>query len=326
MGIPIERAERHIVEQSRKLRSFPQNRNWPRYLFHAAQAEVVCKIVKTGKLIPRASQEKMLHDVANPGAIAAKTEARKHVRFYFRPKNDFHMRTEGIKCLGDPYRLEKQMSVPVMMVFDAKEILTIDETGFTAGCLASAEATPEFSATFFDEIPFDDVYHDRAPSRERMREVHFHRMAEVIFPGEIEIGPYLRAVLCRTSLDRQTVLTTLGARAAEFQEVVRIEQIYGSCFMHRGLYITEINSNDDKIHIRLHRPHDSPPTGKIRVSIRQTIDGELVQTKSGEVSGSAHAITASGFKIYDGAIWEIDLEEVIAYRGPLLPSGSVVIP
>ncbi len=51
-----------------------------------------------------------------------------------------------------------------------------------------------------------------------------------------------------------------------------------------------------------------------------------VQTSSGEVSGSAHAITASGFKIYDGAIWEIDLEEVIAYRGPLLPSGSVVIP
>lgn len=89
MGIPIERAERHIVEQSRKLRSFPQNRNWPRYLFHAAQAEVLCNIVKTGKLIPRASQEKMLHDVANPGAIAAKTEARKYVRFYFRRKMIF---------------------------------------------------------------------------------------------------------------------------------------------------------------------------------------------------------------------------------------------
>lgn len=120
MAISQERAKQHVEEHSLRFRLIRRCARWPRSLFFAAHIEPALQIITSGKLIPRSMQSDLLHDVANPDAVANNPEAHKYTRLYFRPKNDYHLKTEGIKCIGDHHRQEKHMSIPIMFVFSAR--------------------------------------------------------------------------------------------------------------------------------------------------------------------------------------------------------------
>lgn len=78
---------------------------WPNFLFHYADVTAVAAIIREGMLRSRASQQHQICEVAEPGALAANPEALRYVRLHFRPKNHFHLSTEGIKFRGEERRL-----------------------------------------------------------------------------------------------------------------------------------------------------------------------------------------------------------------------------
>lgn len=101
MSITVKRAARHSKEWSSKLAPFPVRANWPVHLFHTCQLEVAVEIVKSGEIKCRSNVGNLICDVANQGAVWNNPDAHNYVRLYFRPRNSFHLKTEGVKAAGE---------------------------------------------------------------------------------------------------------------------------------------------------------------------------------------------------------------------------------
>lgn len=316
MGISVERAERHVRERCAALRNYAQNANWPKCLFHAAHVETTVDILRSGKIVSRKKLGIVRHDVANQGALANNELAHRYARLYFRPKNGFHLRTEGIKCLLDPYRLDCQMSVPVMLVFDAAAVLALPDTAFTDRNFAH-QIVPGCDEAYFDRIPFDDVYHDRPPTPERMAEIQDRRMAEVVYPGDLPLSGYLRQIVCRTALDRETLLHLLGADAARFRRLVTVEQIHGSTFFHRGLYINNIGVVENKIHVGIKPPAQSPRNNRYEVKVERFANGAPVIMAEGSIGSEYIAFAVDIPQGVRCSHVRISLEGVLAFCGSI---------
>ena len=125
----------------------------------------------------------VIHDIANHDALQANVDAWKFVRLYFRPKTNFHLRTEGIKLLTDGYRLPFHMSIPVLFIFNLEKILTKPGVCFSNRKMAHAGMTPGEDWRYFQGIDFAKVYHEGPLARSEMAEVQDIRMAEVLVPG-----------------------------------------------------------------------------------------------------------------------------------------------
>ena len=103
MSITLARAQKHVAEQQRRLATTQQRSAWPQFLFHTTHVTNAVNIVRQGFLGARNVVENF-HDVANQGALASFDASHDYARLYFRPRNPFHVRTEGIKCVSDLYR------------------------------------------------------------------------------------------------------------------------------------------------------------------------------------------------------------------------------
>lgn len=325
MAINLELAQQHIAKYTTKLSYLPRCKNWPRYLYHSAHAQVVVEILRSGQLKSRKNQSKILHDVANPGAVANNPDAHQYARLYFRPKNGFHLRTEGIKCLGDIYRLNNQMSIPVTLAFSAESLLSLQGVGYTNGNLASDYTTPVFNEQGFNDIPFDIVYHDKGVTLEEKETIHYHRMAEVLYPGNLALRPHLKKIICRSQVDKTSLLDYLGDDVASWTDMISVEQTHGSIFFHWGLYISDIKFIDGDLHMFLTIPRNLSTSGKYEIEIRQFLNDSLLEAKSGQVPvGTKHAIVKGCPDVPD-CRWEIFLEQVIAFRGKVPTGGSLLV-
>src|SRR5258708_36164763 len=96
MSITVARAQRHIKDWVHNLARFPTRANWPTHLFHTCQLEVAAEIIKSGRIKCRGDVGNLICDVANQGALWNNPDAHKYVRLYFRPRNSFHLKTEGV--------------------------------------------------------------------------------------------------------------------------------------------------------------------------------------------------------------------------------------
>ncbi len=324
MPVSIERANKHVDAWTTKLKSLSAIRSWPRFLFHAAQAEVVVEILKTGQLIPRELQDHLVHDVANQGAIASNPDALQYARMYFRPKNMFHLKTEGIKLIGDQYRDALQMSVPIMLVFDLKSVLILPSTGFSIGKLAGAFEAPNFTEEFFDTIPFADVYHDAAPSS-RGNEIRNHRMSEVVHNGPLEVSPHLKYIVCRSTFDRQTLLHLLGPLADEYRQRIVLESTLCSTFMRKATYISNLQREDGELTIGFHLPVRPPDLEKFTVQVCQYRHyGEVLKTAQYRWPIGLKQGRIAGFSDDADTLWTINVDQVLAFNGSIPHSKSQV--
>jgi ssDNA thymidine ADP-ribosyltransferase, DarT len=154
MSITVNRAGRHIKEWSKKLAQFSTRANWPPHLFHTCQLEVAVEIIKSGAIICRNNLGALICDVANQGAVWNNPDAHKYVRLYFRPRNPFHLKTEGIKSLSDPYRVDPHMSIPISFAFDFQKVITLQNVGFVPGNFARSGAAPLTGDAEFDHLNF----------------------------------------------------------------------------------------------------------------------------------------------------------------------------
>jgi hypothetical protein len=93
--------------------------------------------------------------VANQGALWNNPAAHDFVRLYFRPRNSFHLKTEGIKSKTDPYRVDPHMAIPIMFVFDFVSVTTLQNSYFVSGNFASQALSALQGDNNFDTLRFD---------------------------------------------------------------------------------------------------------------------------------------------------------------------------
>lgn len=208
---PPRKADRQaILAHIRNLKAQPwlgrSRAWWPDYVFRFDHIEAAAKILNSGRLLSRAAARAagvMSMDCASPSVIAYTDEYwYQYVRLYFRPKTPTQFDGEGFRP-PDQYELGACCPIPVVMLFDAGDVLTRAATEFSEGNLARNPRTGN-DAAFLREIPFELVYHNTWFDKSQRDAIVFHRHAEVLVPNELDLGPLL-FVGCRTQAEYETL-------------------------------------------------------------------------------------------------------------------------
>jgi hypothetical protein len=167
---------------------------WPRFLFHFTNITNAKDILADGFLFSRAQLQKsgkLITDIASPEIIKSTADKWKSfVRLYFRPLTPMQYSIEGFRSKVN-IKYDAHCPVPVIFVFDAKEILTLQPTRFSNGNLRAEGVQVSDSADFYLSLPFKMIYHDASLqhlSDGEKRSVIFHRHAEVIIPGSLALS------------------------------------------------------------------------------------------------------------------------------------------
>ena len=210
---------------------------------------MAAKILADGEIRCRNDAGPLLCDVANQGALWNNPDAHNYVRLYFRPRNSFHLKTEGIKRIGSQWRQDPHMSIPVMLVFDLERVLTSAGAFFLPSNFAHAGAQPLNGDNAFAQLPFAKIYHDSSlPTSPATRaEILDARMAEVVFDRPLPVD-LLTTVVCRTSHELETLKSFVPAGAVARPMVVEQN---GSIFMRREIYVDEIYTKAGHIYLGL---------------------------------------------------------------------------
>jgi len=327
MVVSKERIESHIKEWKEKI-SNQKKKSWPKFIYHAADARVIKKILESGQLIPRNMQKTpMVHDVASPEALKNNPDALNYSRFYFRPRTLFHIRTEGIRCLDDKKRKgfdhEGQMSIPVMLCFDLLSISRMKEVFFTEkgyACLNTAKGNDD---EFFNKIDFCSVYHDSETNEDKVRK---KRMAEVVVAVPVLIKEHLKFIFCRTLYDKITLLTLLNEKELKnYHDIIKVAAVPESIFCHSlALFIRDLKFYNTSLLIKLKHPSDSS-LNSYRVKIIQKNNSETLIEKDLTFEKSEAFYEVTGFFNQKECSWEIHIEEVLAFLGYIPSEKSEII-
>ena len=185
---------------------------WPDYLFHYTDILNAAKILMTGALLSRNEASKlrlMRIDNASQDIIAdTDDELKNYVRLYFRPRTPTQYNNEGFRPVTARSR-QSHCPVPIYFLFYSEPILSRADSQFTYGNLKSARETFN-SASDFEKIPFQSVYHLGPFEPHERNAIVFHRHAEVIVPGQLDLGA-LRYIVCRSQAEYETFLHLLPA-------------------------------------------------------------------------------------------------------------------
>lgn len=322
MPITVARALRHIVEHEKRLAANRRCARWPRYIFHTTHVSNAVEIVRTGSVGAR-SNTAGFHDVANQGALSAFDGSHDFARFYFRPKNGFHLRTEGIKCIGDPYRFDHQMSVPICFVFRLQDVLTRSDCFFSSGNLQRLKRFETGDAAF-DALDFEAIYHDAQPDPSELDYIHDRRMAEVAVRDRLALIDGLQAIVFRTKWDMETFRWLLAARGVTCDHRLGIEHIGQSIFISQGLFVSDLDFRDDRLQMSFHFPLRNAPAGNCyRVRVNQDhAGGRSVFDRTIELVHPTLSIAK--FSPDPQSVWTIELEEQPAFVGRLQHARSQV--
>lgn len=314
MPISIDRAQQHVSDWVGKLGPFPRRKAWPKYLFHTCDISVVRAIVEKGALLTRSRAEEetgIICDCANQGALWNNPAAHEFVRLYFRPRNSFHLKTEGIKSSSDPYRQDPHMTIPVTFAFNLEHVLILPESRFLNGNFAISGARVLDGDHDFDCLDFSMIYHDSPPPPERMYEYQNARMSEVVVQNELTLD-VCHGLVVRTDFDRRSLQYALSGLNAP---KIFLDQA-GAIFFKRGICLSELTPIRDGLIFSFTGPIASPQEN-YKVEIQQ---GEFV--KSYSVSSSKRWKVSTG-ETSDVPV-KIYIEDCLAFEG-LLPSTITTV-
>ena len=316
MPVTLGRAQGHVERWSRELAPYPSRSSWPAYLFHICQLEVAVEIIRSGRLVCRNKVPELICDVANQGALWNNPNAHKYVRLYFRPQNSFHLKTEGVKAIGDPFRADRHMSIPIAFAFDFVQVITLPTSGFVPGNFARTGAAPLSTDRDFDGLSFENIYHNSAPSPERMAEIHNWRMSEVVVWDHLDLSSLSR-VICRTTQEERT-LRHLLAGVRQLPKIA-VEQ-KGAVFMRRGMFIDEIYWENDLLYLKFHGPVGFT-RDKYSLVVHCSEPG-ITRTKRYCVAPGRYRLADLAAR--SDAVWRVELEDCVVYEAEA-PSVSGLV-
>lgn len=181
---------------------------WPDHLFHFTDIENAIKILANYALYSRTKllkTEQLVTDSASPNVISSTSyKWKNYVRLYFRPRTPTQYCNEGFRPTNRLKLGGAHCPVPIVFIFDAKQIMIQKGTLFSDGTLAAGARTGD-TATFLSSIPFEKVYHDSYLTEADKANIKFHRHAEVIIPESLDLSS-LKFIHCRNQAEFETLI------------------------------------------------------------------------------------------------------------------------
>ncbi|SEL57710.1 protein of unknown function [Bosea lupini] len=321
MSISLERANRHVTEQCARLSFSKERKDWPRYLYHATHVDNAIRIVSDGFLSCR-NRVANFHDVANQGALANYEGSHDYARLYFRPKNGFHLKTEGIKHLADNNRADSHMSIPVMFLFDFSRVISRCDAVFSSGNVQRSQEFMNGDAAF-DQLEFNYIYHDSATDIYNRDHIHNCRMAEVAVIGRIDLDA-LVGLAFRTKWDMETFRYKLAQGQIPCPHRLIVEQLRSSLFLHWGMYLNDISSSATELKLGFNLPRNASPDGSYLIDIIQNCRNGVIRRYNNRYMLRDTIVNFINFNDDSDAVWEIKIEDVLAFQGNLSNQKSSV--
>ncbi len=184
-----------------------------------------------------AVEKKLLKfDIAGQDVIDSTPDwVKDFARFYFRPQTPTQWNNEGIRPKNQ-LSLKAQCPVPVYLLFDAIEVLSLEQTQFSKGNLA--KCPPE---TFNDihelkTFPFDLIYHVGGFPLSDRDKITYCRNAEVIVPTKLSVK-YLRIIYCRSEAEKDTLMNLINNDIwNKWRDFIKVD-IKGHLFRKRWTFI-----------------------------------------------------------------------------------------
>ena len=252
----------------------PAQQWWPDYLFRFDDIEAAASILNSGMLLSRSealATGVLKKDCASPHIITSTSDEKKQfVRLYFRPRTPTQFDGEGFRAKKD-YQLDAHFPVPIVMLFDSARILSLKETKFTMGNLASSEELGS-DAKFLKQIPFEKVYHDTWFHQEERASIIYHRHAEVLSPTKINLDA-LVFIGCRTQAEYETLIQLLSPAAKKkFGANIGLgTKLNLHC--SRWTFVETVNLNSKMIDFHFNPSSKSPGPFNIKVLIAEIATG-----------------------------------------------------
>ncbi len=224
---------------------------WPKYAYHYTDVTNVVNILSSGKLYSRVkagAKGVMDNDNASRQVIdMTETRTTSYVRFYFRPLTPTQYHNEGYKHRQIRYNgdVNANVPVPVFLLFDLEELLSMEGTKFSALSQAG-HGNPVYSGIeAFAALPFDSIYSNGYCSEE----VRVYRHAEILYPDEFPIDSTIRGIFCRNDCERSTLINSLkdidSKAFYRYKDMIRVAR--SDTFERNGFFVETILFYDDKI-------------------------------------------------------------------------------
>jgi hypothetical protein len=208
VGLGQAFVEAHIARWEAKLQSpfYPHRHKWPSRLFHHSPLENAVKIILDGNLRSRDDPKNLREkDVAAETVIGYRQHAHRSVRLYFRPRTPTQYHIEGIRKLGEcKFGDNAHAPILIMFVLDARRVLTKSGIQFCDRNMQSGSAFPDDTLEYFENIPFEKVYHEGGTGGDAT--IIAHRCAEVLAHSPLPLAESLQWIYCRSNAERQTLL------------------------------------------------------------------------------------------------------------------------
>lgn len=258
----IDRWQRHLTSHFQ-----PHRAKWPSRLFHHSPLDNMIQILRSGVLRSRCDPlNDRIADVAGEGVIDARIEAHDYVRFYFRPNTPTQYHIEGIKKPADCMAFGARAHAPilVMLLLKARDVLSQKDILFSNGNMQSDVVQTGNSEAFFQALPFHHVFHEGSTGG--VRDIIFHRCAEVLTPSPLPLDENLEAICFRSIPERNTLIHLMGADADRWRSRMWVSEDL-RLFQRRFPFVREITLTRSGLVFSINPRHDLAPLD-LKVQIR----------------------------------------------------------
>lgn len=276
MSIKPDAAEFRNLISSLKAR-YPQDKDarwwWPDYLFHFTHITNAAEILKEGNLLSRnelARQNKSYTDTADQEVIGQTLSTMlDYVRLYFRPLTPMLFATEGVRPDHQRPVKGKHCPVPVYFLFDMAAVLCLQDSRFSSGNLGSRSAMLMHTAEDFAKLPFEDIYHQGAFSKENRDRIINRRHAEVVVSRSLPLTPMLKRIICRSNAERETLAWLLGNTWPKWRDITAVAT-QRQLFYRKWNFIERVIPDRESIVLHGHAAESADESGLFNFLVELT--------------------------------------------------------
>jgi hypothetical protein len=234
---------------------------WPKFIYHFTDIKNAISILESGILYSRSEAIRlnlMQVDNASQDVINQTCpEYQRFVRFYFRPKTPTLFRNEGIRPVNQR-ELNSHCGIPVYFCLDSMDVLSRDETEFSNGNMGKNGVLHGNSLEFFQNIPFNLVFHEGPFKQEEKETIINHRHAEVLLPNQISIESPLKHIYCRTIAERNSLINLLpNPINIKWANKIKIADFPGF-YNKKWTFVEEVVTVEDRVIFRFNPDTKTP--------------------------------------------------------------------
>lgn len=170
---------------------------WPSFLFTFADIQQTAEILQADEILSRFGQGEDFN-----------TRWDKFVRLYFRPRTPDLFHAEGFRPAVQTVP-GNYAAIPVVLLFDMEDVICQKDSSFAEGDPVLTKNTYK-TPRHFNDLPFEEIYHDSWFTLDRREEIMRCREAQVLVPDRLGLES-LQVIWLRSSAEYETLRTLLPA-------------------------------------------------------------------------------------------------------------------